>query len=84
LTLSHISAVSVPRTACAFSRAARRQLKIDEGLAGSDHETQDVLDVDLVGRVLRKSGLQAVQGRKYGAPVSGFVAQRIGGTSDIW
>ena len=31
LQLSQVSAVSVPRTACAFSRAARRQLWIDAG-----------------------------------------------------
>ena len=35
LVVSHISAVSVPRTACAFSRAARRQFHTLEGLSRS-------------------------------------------------
>ena len=35
LVVSHSSLVSVPRTACAFSRVARRQLRMLEGLASS-------------------------------------------------
>ena len=35
LVVSHTSVVSVPRTARAFSRAARRQLTMDDGFSSS-------------------------------------------------
>ena len=52
LVVSHISAVSVPRTACAFSRTARRQFHTLEGLSRS-RATNSITSRAVSGRPVR-------------------------------